>query len=104
MQILSQRTAAFVSLGVLRKMVGHDQGSFHYDDSFSRGWWKNAEEVNDSALGWLKRNPSHPVFLWISLPRQGKTAHVPVTSRENSKSHGGFCVRWDMFMNDGAWS
>lgn len=58
-----RRTAAFVSLGVIRAPSGLDQGFDEYYDEFPRDWWRTARETNEQLLPWLERVRA-PFFLW----------------------------------------
>ena len=64
------RTAGFVSLGVLERAFGLDQGFSHYDDQRFRRlgrWYLNAEEVVSAASEWVLENREEPFFLWLHL-------------------------------------
>lgn len=58
-----RRTAAFVSLGVIRAPSGLDQGFDEYFDEFPHDWWRTARDTNDQLLPWLARVRA-PFFLW----------------------------------------
>ena len=58
-----RRTAAFVSLGVIRAPSGLDQGFDEYFDEFPRDWWRTARETNEQLVPWLERVRA-PFFLW----------------------------------------
>ena len=59
-------TAAFVSLGVLQRPFGLDQGFEHYADEFPpERWYLSAGEVNDKVKSWLEESKGRPFFLWI---------------------------------------
>lgn len=58
-----RRTAAFVSLGVIRAPSGLDQGFDEYFDEFPRDWWRTARDTNEQLLPWLERVRA-PFFLW----------------------------------------
>ncbi len=60
------RTAAFVSLGVLKSQFGLDHGFDLYDDAMpSQRWYLHAHEINEKALPWIERNKDHDFFAWI---------------------------------------
>ncbi|HSF20052.1 MAG TPA: sulfatase [Vicinamibacteria bacterium] len=62
------RTAAFVSLGVLRPAFRLDQGFEHYPDPFESGparWYRTADEVLDLATSWIEEHANEPFFLWV---------------------------------------
>lgn len=59
-------TAAFVSLGVLQRPFGLEQGFEHYDDAFPpERWYLSAGEVNERVSSWLEKNKGRRFFLWI---------------------------------------
>ncbi|MFT7464915.1 MAG: arylsulfatase A-like enzyme [Pseudohongiellaceae bacterium] len=59
-------TAGFVSLGVLRKNFGFSQGFDLYSDGFAAGWWKSADELNQTLGKWLpRRSTDAPTFLFL---------------------------------------
>lgn len=60
------RTAAFISLGVLKSKFGLDDGFDLYKDDFPRErWYLSAEEINQSVFPWLDKNREEKFFLWI---------------------------------------
>jgi len=59
-------TAAFVSLGVVRRQFGLDKGFETYVDEFPQGrGYLNAGEVNAKAFPWLESHKGGPFFAWI---------------------------------------
>jgi len=59
-------TAAFVSLGVLKKNIGVQEGFDLYRDDFrSERWYHTAEEINERVLPWVKTHADKPFFAWI---------------------------------------
>lgn len=59
------RTAAFISLGVLREQYGLGQGFDFYDQRFRFSWVRNAAEVNDAVIPWIEGvGESEPFFLF----------------------------------------
>lgn len=59
-------TAAFVSLGVLQRPFGLEEGFEHYDDEFPpERWYLSAGEVNERINSWLESNKGRRFFLWI---------------------------------------
>ncbi len=59
-------TAAFVSLGVLKRTFGLEEGFEHYEDVFPpERWYLSAAEVNQRVDSWLETNRGRPFFLWI---------------------------------------
>ncbi len=59
------KTAAFISLGVLREEFGLNQGFENFDQAFKLSWQRNAGEVNNVLLPWLRTlDDSEPFFLW----------------------------------------
>jgi arylsulfatase A-like enzyme len=64
------RTAAFVSLGVLRARFNLDQGFELYDDTYfrkHRRWYRTADEVLEAARGWIEAQAEEPFFVWLHL-------------------------------------
>lgn len=60
------RTAAFISLGVLKSKFRLNDGFDDYEDSLpERRWYLHAEEINDRVFPWLERNSQNNFFLWI---------------------------------------
>jgi arylsulfatase A-like enzyme len=60
-------TAAFISLGVLSRKFGLDQGFDVYDDPFQvqgRIWYRSADEVYDSVREWFRESQRGPFFIW----------------------------------------
>ena len=57
-------TAAFVSLGVLQRRSGIDQGFDRYADTFDADWWKSADEMNRQLVPWLEEDRAAPFFLF----------------------------------------
>jgi arylsulfatase A-like enzyme len=59
-------TAAFVSLGVLKRPFGLEQGFDQYEDEFPpERWYLTAAEVNSRVDAWLESHQDRPFFLWI---------------------------------------
>jgi arylsulfatase A-like enzyme len=70
LQAAGYETAAFVSLGVLRREYNLDQGFSHYDDSFNGGarrWYRTADEIYEAATAWITDQGERPFFAWIHL-------------------------------------
>ena len=64
------RTAAFISLGVLRPSFGIAQGFEHFEDPFPDGpgrWYRWADEVLGPVGEWLAAHHDEPFFLWVHL-------------------------------------
>jgi len=60
------KTAAFVSLGVMIKKFGLNEGFDLYDDKFpEKRWYRTAEEINQKVLPWMEENRNDNFFLWI---------------------------------------
>ena len=57
-------TAAFISLGVLRRWQGVAQGFDTFDASFDREWWKPADAMDAPTRGWVNGHDGSPFFLW----------------------------------------
>ena len=58
-----RHTAAFVSLGVLKAVVGLSQGFDEYHDRFGLDWWKAADKLNEEMMPWIAHQKA-PFFLW----------------------------------------
>ncbi len=65
MRMSGRRTAAVVSLGVLKRDFGFDRGFDHYGDDFPRDWMKDAVEVTDEALAAAADRLDGPYFFWL---------------------------------------
>lgn len=59
-----RRTAAVISLGVLKGKFGFSRGFDEYGDDFPRDWLKDAAEVTDEALSMADGFAGAPWFLW----------------------------------------
>lgn len=59
------RTAAFVSLEVMSQRFGWARGFDTYGESFERGWWRTADEVNTDVLPWIEDHAAEPFFLFV---------------------------------------
>jgi arylsulfatase A-like enzyme len=57
-------TAAFISLGVLKKKWGFDQGFVEYHPHRLDGW-RTAGEVNTEVLPWIDKLDHGKLFLWV---------------------------------------
>jgi len=71
-EILSEdgfRTAAFVSLGVMKAGFGLEQGFDYYSDDFSHlgRWYKRADEIVGDAQRWIFDNKEDRFFVWLHL-------------------------------------
>jgi arylsulfatase A-like enzyme len=67
-EILSARgfyTASVVSLGVLQRRFGFDQGFQRYDDRFPNQWFRTADDITSSALALVDDAPEGPLFLFV---------------------------------------
>jgi arylsulfatase A-like enzyme len=59
-------TAGFVSLGVMGRQFGLDEGFDVYEDQFPQGrWYLTAGEVNERVIPWLRENARRNFFLWV---------------------------------------
>lgn len=58
-------TGAVVSLGVLKREFGFEQGFDVYGDDFAGDWMKDAGEVNADTLPLLSDVLVEPFFLWV---------------------------------------
>ena len=60
------RTAAFVSLGVLKARFNLDAGFEEYwDETHTQRWYRTAREVNERVLPWLEQNRDSRFFVWV---------------------------------------
>jgi arylsulfatase A-like enzyme/Tfp pilus assembly protein PilF len=93
-------TAAFIGSAVLDSRFGLNQGFDTYFDyfDFSRladgnldQMERPGDQVMDEALGWLKRNPRRPIFLWVHLydPHHPYAAPEPFGSRFRANPYDG---------------
>ncbi len=93
-------TAAFIGAAVLDSRFGLNLGFDTYFDhfDFSRLAEANLDEmerrgdqVMDEALGWLKRGPRRPFFLWVHLydPHYPYTPPEPFASRYKTHPYDG---------------
>ncbi|MEN8163643.1 MAG: sulfatase [Acidobacteriota bacterium] len=57
------RTAAFISLGVLRDQFGLNQGFDSYDQRFEYSWERNAGQIGDAVVPWLEEVEDRESFL-----------------------------------------
>lgn len=57
-------TAAVVSLGVLKREFGFDQGFDHYRDDFGSDWMKDAGDVTAEATALISDQLAEPYFLF----------------------------------------
>jgi arylsulfatase A-like enzyme len=60
-----RRTAAVISLGVLKGRFGFQRGFDHYGDEFPRDWLKDAAEVTDEALAIADDLMGAPWFFFV---------------------------------------
>ncbi len=65
-QANGMRTAAFISLGVLNRKFGLNQGFDSYDQRFEYSWDRNAGQISDAVIPWLKTVEDIEHFLlWV---------------------------------------
>ncbi|RLE23075.1 MAG: hypothetical protein DRJ65_12570, partial [Acidobacteria bacterium] len=62
-QAHGMRTAAFISLGVLERRFGLDQGFDSYDQRFRYSWERDAGEIGDAVIPWLEAVGDQESFL-----------------------------------------
>jgi arylsulfatase A-like enzyme len=92
-------TAAFVSLGVLKKNFGVQEGFVHYRDDFlDNRWYLTAEEINSRALPWLKTHSESPFFAWIHYsdphdPYAPPDLEPDLTLTLNGEKVGEYCLQ-----------
>lgn len=93
-------TAAFIGSAVLDSRFGLNQGFDTYFDYFDFNrlaegnldqMERPGDQVMDEALGWLKRNPRRPIFLWVHLydPHHPYAAPEPYGSRFRANPYDG---------------
>ncbi|RLE21151.1 MAG: hypothetical protein DRJ65_16660 [Acidobacteria bacterium] len=64
-QAHGMRTAAFISLGVIKAEFGLDQGFDSYDQRFKYSWYRTADEISDAAIEWVETvDDIEPFLLW----------------------------------------
>lgn len=62
------KTAAFISLGVLKSSFGLYRGFDEYEDSFDKfngRYYKVASEMNQEVIPWFEKNKDKRFFAWI---------------------------------------
>ena len=62
------RTGAFITLGVLTRAFGVNQGFQDFHDPFVEGperWYRRAHEIVEPLKSWLDDNKEEPFFLWV---------------------------------------
>jgi len=61
------QTAAFVSLGVLKRVFGLNRGFDTYDDDFAKyhRYYRFASEMNEAAIPWITAHSRKQFFAWI---------------------------------------
>jgi len=76
-------TAAFLSLGVLKKRFGLSEGFDVYKDEFpKKRWYLTAGEVNKNLLPWLERNKENKFFLWAHYSDPHEPYYPPPSEKE----------------------
>ena len=63
------RTAAFISLGVMKAAFGLEQGFDYYSDDFTHlgRWYRRADEIVGDAQRWILDNKEERFFVWLHL-------------------------------------
>lgn len=93
------RTAAFVSLGVLKAKFGLVTGFDFYDDRFPPDrWYLTAEEVNKKFFTWLDSFTGDKAFIWLHYSDPHDPYAPPNTPDDveltiNQKEKKRFCLR-----------
>jgi len=76
-------TAAFLSLGVLKRRHGLSEGFDVYQDEFPQGrFYLTAEEVNRSLLPWIEGHKDEPFFLWVHYSDPHEPYYPPDSPKE----------------------
>ncbi len=77
-------TAAFLSLGVLKRRHGLAEGfDLYNDDEFPKGrFYLTAEEVNRALLPWIDEHREEPFFLWVHYSDPHEPYYPPDSPKE----------------------
>lgn len=77
------KTAAFLSLAVLKKRFGLAEGFDLYNDKFpKRRWYLTAGEVNENLIPWLEQNKENKFFLWVHYSDPHEPYYPPPSEEE----------------------
>lgn len=80
------RTAAFISLGVIKGQFGLNQGFDSYDQRFKYSWFRNAAEINDAVIGWVETvDDEEPFLLWTHYSDPHEPYAAPNLSYETCR-------------------
>jgi arylsulfatase A-like enzyme len=60
-----RRTAAFISLGVLKSKFGLARGFHEFHEDFKLDWFIKAPQINEVVIPWLGQKDVEPFFLWV---------------------------------------
>lgn len=58
-------TSAFVSLGVLKRQFGFDQGFDKYSNWFQGRWWKSGDVISEEVVRHVRQALPRPTFLFL---------------------------------------
>ncbi len=94
------KTAAFISLGVLKAGFGLARGFNEYEDNFEKfngRYYKVASEMNELSIPWFEKNKDRRFFAWLhySDPHEPYiTADAPPDTEvfANGSSVGKYCL------------
>ncbi len=76
-------TAAFLSLGVLKKRHGLSEGFDVYQDEFPQGrFYLTAQELNHNLLPWIEEHQDEPFFLWVHYSDPHEPYYPPDSPKE----------------------
>jgi len=76
-------TAAFLSLGVLKKRHGLSEGFDVYQDEFPQGrFYLTAQELNRKLLPWIDEHQDDPFFLWVHYSDPHEPYYPPDSPKE----------------------
>jgi len=76
-------TAAFLSLGVLKKRHGLSEGFDVYQDEFPQGrFYLTAQELNRKLLPWIDEHQGDPFFLWVHYSDPHEPYYPPDSPKE----------------------
>ncbi len=85
-QAHGMRTAAFISLGVIKGEFGLDQGFDSYDQRFKYSWYRTADEISDAVIEWVETvDDIEPFLLWTHFSDPHEPYAAPGRSYETCR-------------------